>query len=88
MLNPEQQADALQRAFARIGLSGMFDVFVEAYLKENPSPKLTEEEIEFVKPFVEMEQKLRWIGYRISSIKKAGYDPGESPEFDDSWKTV
>jgi len=81
-----QQKEALEKAFARIGISGKFDVFAANIVKDKKIPKLTQEEIEFVEPFVKTEQQLRWLIYRISVVEKLGEeDPGEF-KYDEAWK--
>ena len=80
-LTTRQKAEALQKAFARIGISGQYDVFVEQFVKEKNIPKLTQEEIEFARPFVKSEQERRWIFFRASSEEILGEEEFDSDQF-------
>lgn len=72
MLTFKQKTEALQKAFARIGISGQYDLFVEKFVKEKIIPNLTEEEIEFARPFVKSEQERRWIFFKASCNEVLG----------------
>jgi len=91
MLTWKQKAEALQKAFARIGISGQYDLFVEKFVKEKIIPNLTKEEIEFARPFVKSEQERRWIFYRTSCNEILG-DEGEDEftltgfQYSDRWE--
>jgi hypothetical protein len=87
----KQKAEALQKAFARIGISGQYDAFVEMFVKEKNIPKLTQEEIEFARPFVKSEQERCWIFWRTVNIETLGEEDGDefvSDEFqyNDRWE--
>ena len=87
----KQKAEALQKAFARIGISGQYDAFVEQFIKEKNIPKLTQEEIEFARPFVKAEQERRYIFFKTSCNEVLGEEEEEEfvPtgfQYNDRWE--